>query len=184
MDVIHVCLSLAPVPYLSPAFSVFKFIWSQIAQVQASKQQLEVLARSLAQLLKALNSEYCAGRLLQARTSSPLDDLCRCVRCVMGCTLMLISIWCSLLKEISTFIQREASRGFLKLLFTKDQRITQIEGYHRRIGTSIESFQASCDLSEIVFLINMGQNGRYRRCSISMHGRRRMMMRGRPISKF
>ncbi|KIM82420.1 hypothetical protein PILCRDRAFT_461876 [Piloderma croceum F 1598] len=125
MDIIQHCLSLVPVPYLAPAFSIFKFIWSTVDQVQASKQQLEVLAQSLAQLLKALNGEYRAGRLLQARTSTSLADLSR------------------LLKEISAFVQREASRGFLKLLFTKDQRIAQIEAYHRRITTSIESFQIS-----------------------------------------
>jgi hypothetical protein len=96
MDVIHVCLNLAPVPYLSPAFSTFKFIWSQIAQVQASDQQLEVLAQSLAQLLKTLNAEYSAGRLIKARTSSPLANLCRCVRSTMGKTLILISTMQSL----------------------------------------------------------------------------------------
>jgi len=88
MDVIHVCLNLAPVPYLGPAFSTFKFIWSQIAQVQASNQQLEVLAQSLAQLLKTLNAEYRAGRLLKARTSTPLADLRRCVKSMMGKTLI------------------------------------------------------------------------------------------------
>ena len=84
MDVIHGYLSLALVPYLGPAFSTFKFICSQIAQVQASNQQLEVLAQSLAQLLKTLNAEYSAGRLIKARTSTPLADLCRCVRCMIG----------------------------------------------------------------------------------------------------
>jgi hypothetical protein len=139
MDAIHVSLSLAPVPYLGPAFSVFKFVWSQIAQVQASKQQLKVLAQSLAQLLQTLNTKYHAGRLLQERTSTPLTDLFRCARSMMGWTLMLIPSY-SLLKEISAFVQREASRRFLKLLFTKDQRITQIEGYHQRIEASIKSF--------------------------------------------
>jgi hypothetical protein len=80
MDIIHQCLSLAPVPYLGPAFSAFKFIWSSVQQVQASKQQLETLAQSIAQLLQTLNGEYRAGRLLQAGTSSPLTNLRRCVR--------------------------------------------------------------------------------------------------------
>jgi hypothetical protein len=142
MDIIQHCLSLAPVPYLAPAFSIFKFIWSTVDQVQASKQQLEVLAQSLAQLLKVLNGEYRAGRLLQARTSTPLADLSKCVR--SGWSLIKFKFPSyRLLKEISAFVQREASRGFLKLLFTKDQRIAQIEAYHRRITTSVESFQVS-----------------------------------------
>ena len=50
---------------------------------------------------------------------------------------------CRLLEEISTFVRKEASRGFLNLLFTKDQRIARVERYYRRIGVSIESFQVS-----------------------------------------
>ena len=79
MDIIHQCLSLAPVPYLLPAFSVLRFIWSSIQQVQASKWQLEALAQSIAQLLETLNEEYRAGRLLQAKTSTPLKNLRRYV---------------------------------------------------------------------------------------------------------
>jgi len=48
-----------------------------------------------------------------------------------------------LLDEISGFVQKEHLCGFLKLLFTKDQRIAQIEVYHRRIATSVASFQVS-----------------------------------------
>jgi len=48
-----------------------------------------------------------------------------------------------LLAEISFFVQKEATRGFLNLLFTKDQRISQIQEYHQRIGTSVTSFQVS-----------------------------------------
>ena len=110
MDAIHVCLSLAPVPYLGHAFSVFKFIWSQIAQVQASKRQLEVLARSLAQLLKALNGEYRAGRLLQARTSTPLGDLCRCVRSITRRTLILTSTVQSLEGDLGFRSERGITR--------------------------------------------------------------------------
>jgi hypothetical protein len=80
MDIIHECLSLAPVPYLGHAFSVLRFIWSSIQQVRASKQQLEGLALSIAQLLWTLDREYCAGRLLHVATSKPIVDLSRCVR--------------------------------------------------------------------------------------------------------
>ena len=80
MDIIHECLSLAPVPYLGHAFSVLRFIWSSIQQVRASKQQLEALALSIAQLLRTLDREYRAGRLLQAGTSNPIAELARFVR--------------------------------------------------------------------------------------------------------
>jgi hypothetical protein len=80
MDIIHECLSLAPVPYLGHAFSVLRFIWSSIQQFRASKQQLEALALSIAQLLQTLNREYRGGRLLQVGTSKPIADLSRFVR--------------------------------------------------------------------------------------------------------
>ena len=77
MDIIHQCLSLAPVPYLGTAFSVFRFIWSTIQQVQASKRQLEALVQSIGQLLQTLDGEYRAGRLSEGKTSTALKDLCR-----------------------------------------------------------------------------------------------------------
>jgi hypothetical protein len=79
MDIIQHCLSLAPLPYLSPAFSALRFIWSSVQQAQASKRQLEALTQLIAQLLKTLDSEYRARRLLQASTSRPLDGLRRFV---------------------------------------------------------------------------------------------------------
>ena len=80
MDIIHECLSLAPVPYLGHAFSVLRFIWSSIREVRASKQQLEALALSIAQLLRTLDTEDRAERLLQVGTSKPIADLSRFVR--------------------------------------------------------------------------------------------------------
>jgi Trp operon repressor len=52
-----------------------------------------------------------------------------------------------LLDEISAFVQQEASRAFLKLLFTKDERIARIEEYHQRISTTVTTFQASRGIS-------------------------------------
>jgi hypothetical protein len=75
MDIIHQCLSLVPVPYLAPAFSVLKHIWSSVQQAQASKQQLKVLTQSIAQLLRTIDEEYRAQRLLKSRTSTPLANL-------------------------------------------------------------------------------------------------------------
>jgi WD40 repeat protein len=91
MDVVHLCLSLTPVPCLSQTFSVLRFIWSSIERANASKCQLEALAQSIAQLLKALNGEYQAGRLLQARTSTPLADLHRFVKFIMLCIVIYSS---------------------------------------------------------------------------------------------
>jgi hypothetical protein len=144
MDIIYSCLSLAPVPYLAPAFSALRFIWLSVQQVQASQQQLEALAQSIAQLLHMLDEEFRAGRLLQSRTSTPLADLCRYVRfhCAVDPSL---NFSYRLLDEVSAFIQNEKSSSFLKLLFTKDQRISQIQGFHKRIHNSVISFQVSCD---------------------------------------
>ena len=75
MDIIHQCLSLAPVPYLAFAFSALRFIWSSVEQAQACKRQLEGLSQSIAQFLQTINGEYHAGRLLESRTSTPLTDL-------------------------------------------------------------------------------------------------------------
>jgi len=79
MDIIHQCLLLAPVPYLVPAFDVFRFIWTSVEQAQASKLQLHALAQTIGQLLSTLNKEYRAERLVQAETSTPVANLCRFV---------------------------------------------------------------------------------------------------------
>ncbi|KIM77023.1 hypothetical protein PILCRDRAFT_825765 [Piloderma croceum F 1598] len=121
MDIV---LSRVPVPYLAHAFNVLRFILSSVEQVQASKQQLHALAQTAAQLLSTLNQEYHAGRLVHAETSAAVADLDR------------------FLDEISIFAQK-ASRPFLTVLFTKCQRIAQIDQYHRRIGTAVTSFQIS-----------------------------------------
>lgn len=76
MDIIHQCLSLAPVPYLAPAFSLLRIVWSSIERAQASRLQLEALAQSIAQLLQTLDRQSRARKLLQVQTSRPLTDLC------------------------------------------------------------------------------------------------------------
>jgi len=84
MDIIHQCLSLAPIPYLAPAFSILRFICSSVEQAQASKQQLRALAQTIAQLLCALNEEYRAGRLVEARTSTSVTNLDRFVSLILS----------------------------------------------------------------------------------------------------
>lgn len=79
MDIIDQCLSLAPVPFLSPVFCVLRSIWASVERVHTSKQQLKALAQSIAQLLETLNKQYNAGELQQVGTSSSLDNLRRFV---------------------------------------------------------------------------------------------------------
>jgi hypothetical protein len=49
----------------------------------------------------------------------------------------------SLLQDISSFVQKLTTDGFMKSLSTKDQRIAQIESYYRQIEAAIASFQVS-----------------------------------------
>jgi hypothetical protein len=58
MDTLQQCLSLAPVPYLAPAFSALRFIWTSVQHAQASKRQLVALAQSIAQLLQMLDRVF------------------------------------------------------------------------------------------------------------------------------
>jgi hypothetical protein len=78
-DAIQKCLSLTPVPHLEPAFSAFPSIWSIIQQAKASKEQLETLAQSIAELLFTLDNEYRAKRLLKERADRRLAGLSRFV---------------------------------------------------------------------------------------------------------
>jgi hypothetical protein len=75
MDIVQQCLALAPVPYLSTAFSLLKFIWTSVQQAQASKEQLRVLATCIAQLLRALDYEYRANKMVPSTTATALNDL-------------------------------------------------------------------------------------------------------------
>jgi hypothetical protein len=144
MGIIEQCLSLVPVPYLSPAFRLLHIIWLSVQQAQASKRQLETLAQSIAQILDTLNEQYHTGRLLQVKTSTSLSKLHECVKFTLPQILLTYQgASHRLLGEISASIKKDASCMFLKLLFTKDQRIARIEGYHRRIATLVTSFQAS-----------------------------------------
>jgi hypothetical protein len=77
MDIVQHCLTLVPVPYLSAAFSLFKILWTSVQRVQLSKRQLQVLASSISELLNTLDAHYRAGRISQADTTQPLNDLDR-----------------------------------------------------------------------------------------------------------
>ena len=75
MDIIQHALALTPVPGLSAAFSIFRYIWTSVQGVQASQQQLHCLASLIAQLLQTLDSQYRSGRLSDAGTFAQLKDL-------------------------------------------------------------------------------------------------------------
>jgi hypothetical protein len=75
MDIVQQCLALAPVPYLSTAFSLLRFIWTSVQQVQASKEQLRVLANCIAQLLCTLDAQYRTNKIVPSTTATALNDL-------------------------------------------------------------------------------------------------------------
>jgi hypothetical protein len=62
-------------PCLSPSFSLATFITSMVEQVQSSPEQIKALLSAIDTLLKTLDAEYKAGRLLEAHTSVALDSL-------------------------------------------------------------------------------------------------------------
>ena len=72
-------IQLASSPCLAPAFSVARFISSMAEQVRASREQVVALAASINTLLKTLDAEYHAKRLLEDQTSLALKNLTECV---------------------------------------------------------------------------------------------------------
>ncbi|KAJ6528312.1 kinase-like domain-containing protein, partial [Mycena vulgaris] len=122
-------LDLIPVPGLSTAFRVFTFILSSVKEVQHSKKQLEALAITIGQLLRTLDSELRASRLIEATCGEQLRDLD------------------NLLKDIHRFAHNEQERGFFKSLLTKDSRIAKIETFYRHIGFTVSAFEISSLLS-------------------------------------
>jgi hypothetical protein len=79
MDVVESCLALVPVPYISNAFAIFRIIWVSVQQAKTSNEQLRALSYTVAQLLRALDTEYRDQKLTKARTSAQLDELDRLV---------------------------------------------------------------------------------------------------------
>jgi hypothetical protein len=77
MDLIHHCIGLIPVPYLSEAFSIFKLIWGSVRQSYVCKEQLCILGTCVAQLLTAVNTEIHEGCLVEADVAEALENLCQ-----------------------------------------------------------------------------------------------------------
>jgi len=69
-----------------------------------------------------------------------------------------------LLDEISVFLQGQISAGFLQLLYSKDERISMIEGYHRRISAIADAFQVSLQFCFTFFIYSFRST---RWCQIS-----------------
>ncbi|KAJ7467453.1 kinase-like domain-containing protein [Mycena galericulata] len=126
---LRVVLAEVPVPGLSTAFSVFKFIVSSVQAVKESKKQLQVLAKGIGELLSTLNAEFRGSRIVTANCVKPLADLE------------------NLLQDIHRFVQKERDKAFLKSLLNKDSRINQIESFYRRIGLTVSAFHISGLLS-------------------------------------
>ncbi|KAJ7496428.1 hypothetical protein FB451DRAFT_1549581 [Mycena latifolia] len=122
---LEIVLGLTPVPGLSAAFTLLKFIASSVQDVKQSEKQLEVLATAVAQLLATLDSEFRSSKLVVANCRGPLAELK------------------ILLEDIHRFVDKEQSKSFAKSLLTKDSRLTSIEAFYRRIGMSINAFQIS-----------------------------------------
>ncbi|KAJ6530021.1 kinase-like domain-containing protein, partial [Mycena vulgaris] len=122
---LDVLLGMTPVPGLSGAFTLFRFIVSSVQAVQASKKQLEALAKAVGQLLATLDSEFREARLIVANCGEALTDLE------------------SLLQDIHRFVHKEQERGFFKSLLNKDSRIAKIEAFYRHIGITLGAFQIS-----------------------------------------
>jgi hypothetical protein len=91
------------------------------------------------QLLQTLDKEYRARRLLKDETLVTLANLSKFVTSQLR--EAEFNFQRRLLEDISNFVQREASSSFLKLLFAKNRKIVRIDGYYRRIGILIQSFQ-------------------------------------------
>jgi hypothetical protein len=91
MDIIEHCLALTPVPGLSAAFSVFRFIWLTIDKVQVCKQQLIALVHSTAHLLQTLDAQFQGGQLSESKASAPLASLIKFVTIVPFSFMALIT---------------------------------------------------------------------------------------------
>ncbi|KAJ7740288.1 kinase-like domain-containing protein [Mycena olivaceomarginata] len=119
---LHLALGTTPVPGLSAAFTLLRFIVSSIQTLQASRKQLEGLAKAAGRLLATLNSEFKESRLIVGNLQTLLEDIHR-------------------------FVDKEQARGFFKSLLKMDSRVASIELFYRRIGIIVNAFQISGLLS-------------------------------------
>ena len=72
-------IHLASSPCLTSAISEATFTASIVKQAQASREQMAELAFYVDVVLRTLDGEYLAGRLVESRTSAALENLNRSV---------------------------------------------------------------------------------------------------------
>ncbi|KAJ7262839.1 kinase-like domain-containing protein [Mycena rebaudengoi] len=125
MDFVQTILSVAPVPYLSAAYSLLEYIYTAIQQVQTSKTQLSILSEITARLLMTLDAGFKTRKISATAVEASLTDLH------------------SLLQEISYFVAKAVKENFIKTLFTKSENIEKIDGFNRRITGLIHAFQVA-----------------------------------------
>ena len=77
---------------LGPLFSVSNVISSMAAHAKASQEQIKALAASIEALLKMLETEYHAGRLLETQSSVALESLQRYRRHCNSVEMLLIAV--------------------------------------------------------------------------------------------
>ncbi|KAF7358833.1 Kinase-like protein [Mycena sanguinolenta] len=128
-DTLHTLVGLVPVPGLSTAVSVLKFIISGVRAAQESKTQLAALAISLGHLLATLHREFVSARLTATSCEEPLQNLM------------------SLLDEIHRFVEKHQERSLLKYLFDRESTISAIRVFYHRISVMSDAFQISASLS-------------------------------------
>ncbi|KAJ7219763.1 hypothetical protein C8J57DRAFT_257112 [Mycena rebaudengoi] len=126
---LDVILGLTPVPGLSAAFTLFKFIVSCVEKLEANKLQLAALANAIGQLLATLHTEFQSSRLIASSCVQPLTDLR------------------ILLDDVHRFARIEQDRGFLKSLLNRESNVVSIEAFYHRIGVMVNSFQISALLN-------------------------------------
>ncbi|KAJ7456037.1 kinase-like domain-containing protein [Mycena galericulata] len=126
---LEVILGITPVPGLSAAFTLLKFIVSSVEGLQACKKQLGVLAHTLGQLLATLQTEFTSGKLIASSCVTPLTELL------------------SLLEDVHRFVRTEQDRGFLKALLNRESVVIAIEAFYRRIGAAVNKFKITALLN-------------------------------------
>jgi hypothetical protein len=139
MDVLQECFSKTPVPPLSLPFATLKTLWDSVQRDRWSERQLRALTISVAKLLHCLDSELRAAHLADSNITLEIEA----VQSYVGSPYdaLLPHFLARLIKEINFFVQNEQGRGFLKLLFSKDERIAAIENYHRRLCVCATALQ-------------------------------------------
>jgi hypothetical protein len=141
MDNVQGILLLTPDPSLLRNFTALKFIYRAVQKLQSSEEQFRALVYSVAELLQALDSEYLANRLPNDDTAELLGALLKSVDFLLCNHYIDFDLFYRLMHQILSFLKKEADRDFLASIFAKDDRITQIEDYHRKICTLTNTFK-------------------------------------------